>query len=315
MVFSLNNYQCSVAYMDTIDGMRTFVAVISEGSFSAAAERLDMSPQLVSKYVGQLESRLGARLLNRSTRRLSITEAGQAYFDRCEYVLAEIDEMENAIGDATVAARGTLRINAPMTFGTLHLSRAIAEYQRSQPEVSVDLTLDDRVVDIVSEGYDIAIRVGRLQESSLVARKLAPVRLVVCGAPDYLAARGVPATPLDLNAHNCLRYTIATDQDRWQFKDGEVKHDIRVRGSFSANNGDALRLAALAGGGLIVQPTFIVGDDIRSGRLNIVLADYEVEPMGVYAVYAHRQYLSAKVRTFVEFLTSYFGSPPYWECN
>jgi len=301
--------------MDTIDGMRTFVTVVSEGSFSAAAERLDMSPQLVSKYVGQLETRLGARLLNRSTRRLSITEAGQAYFDRCQYVLAEIDEMENAVGDATVAARGTLRINAPMTFGTLHLSKAIAEYQRSQPEVNVELTLDDRVVDIVSEGYDIAIRVGRLQESSLVARKLAPVRLVVCGSPDYFAERGIPQAPEDLDAHNCLRYTISSDQNRWRFRDGEKMHDVRANGSFSANNGDALRLAALAGVGLIIQPTFIVSEDIRNGRLQIVLEDYEVEPMGVYAIYAHRQYLSGKVRTFVEFLAGYFGSPPYWECD
>ncbi|MDH3352629.1 MAG: LysR family transcriptional regulator [Gammaproteobacteria bacterium] len=301
--------------MDTIDGMRTFVAVISEGSFSGAAERLNMSPQLVSKYVGQLETRLGARLLNRSTRRLSITEAGQAYFDRCQYVLAEIDEMESAVGDAATAARGTLRINAPMTFGTLHLSRAIAEYQCGQPEVTVDLTLDDRVVDIVSEGYDIAIRIGQLQESSLVARKLAPVRLVVCGSADYLAERGVPVSPDDLHAHDCLRYTLSSDHSRWRFSDGGETHDVRVSGSFSANNGDVLRLAALAGTGLVLQPTFIVGDDIRSGRLQLVLEDYEIEPMGVYAVYAHRQYLSGKVRTFVEFLADYFGSPPYWECG
>ena len=301
--------------MDTIDGMRTFVAVISEGSFSGAAERLNMSPQLVSKYVGQLETRLGARLLNRSTRRLSITEAGQAYFDRCQYVLAEIDEMESAVGDATVAARGTLRINAPMTFGTLHLSKAIAEYQCSQPEVTVDLSLDDRVVDIVSEGYDIAIRIGQLRESSLVARKLAPVRLVVCGSPDYLAKRGVPGSPDELGTHDCLRYTIASGNSRWRFAHGGEAHDIRVNGSFSANNGDALRLAALAGTGLVMQPTFIVGDDVRVGRLQLVLEDYEIEPMGVYAVYAHRQYLSGKVRTFIEFLADYFGSPPYWECG
>jgi DNA-binding transcriptional LysR family regulator len=301
--------------MDTIDGMRTFVAVISEGSFSGAAQRMNMSPQLVSKYVGQLETRLGARLLNRSTRRLSITEAGQAYFDRCQYVLAEIDEMESAVGDATVAAKGTLRINAPMTFGTLHLTKAIAEYQHSQPEVSVDLTLDDRMVDIVSEGYDIAIRIGQLQESSLVARKLAPVRLVVCGSPDYFADRGIPDSPEDLDVHECLRYTISSSHNKWRFRDGDEFYDVSIKGGFAANNGDALRLAALAGAGLILQPTFIVGDNIRDGQLQIVLKGYEVEPMGVYAVYAHRQYLSGKVRTFVEFLAGYFGSPPYWECG
>jgi DNA-binding transcriptional LysR family regulator len=301
--------------MDTLDGMRTFVAVVSEGAFSRAAERLNMSPQLVSKYVAQLEARLGARLINRSTRRLSITEVGRAYFERCRDVLAEIDEMENAVGDATLAAKGMLRINAPMTFGTMHLSGAIAEYQRGQPGVSVDLTLDDRVVDIVSEGYDIAIRIGRLRESSLVARKLAPVRLVVCASPDYLAARGVPDAPQDLQDHECLRYTLSSNTDRWQFKEGDETHDVPVTGSFLANNGDAIRLAALAGRGLALQPTFIVGDDIRAGRLQLVLQDFEVDPMGVYAVYAHRKYLSGKVRTFADYLGDYFGTPPYWECD
>jgi DNA-binding transcriptional LysR family regulator len=299
--------------MDTIDGMRTFVAVVSEGSFSAASERLGMSPQLVSKYVGQLEARLGARLLNRSTRRLSITEPGQAYYERCQYVLAEIDEMESAVGDATVAARGTLRINAPMSFGTRHLSKAIADYQRTQAEVSVSLTLDDRTVDIVSEGYDIAIRIGRLQESSLVARKLAPVRLVVCAAADYLQERGTPKSPAELESHDCLAYAYYAEQDRWRFEADGQAYDVRVNGRFSANNGDAIRLAALAGAGVSLQPTFIVGEDIRAGRLKLVLEDYEVPSLGVYAVYAHRQYLSGKVRTFVDFLADYFGSPPYWD--
>ena len=274
-----------------------------------------MSPQLVSKYVAQLESRLGARLINRTTRRISITEAGQAYCERSLDVLAQIEEMESAVGDTTVAARGTLRINAPMTFGTMHLSQAIAEYQCDQREVAVDLTLDDRVVDIVSEGYDIAIRIGQLRESSLVARKLAPVRLVVCGSPEYLAEHGMPASPDDLEAHQCLHYTLSSDPGRWPFRDGDQLRDVEVNGRFSANNGDALRLAALAGRGLVMQPTFIVGDDIRAGRLQVVLGHYEAEPLAVYAVYAHRQYLSAKVRTFVDFLDDYFGSPPYWECE
>ena len=301
--------------MDTIDGMRTFVAVVSEGAFSRAADRLGMSPQLVSKYVAQLEARLGARLINRSTRRLSITEAGQAYFERCRDLLADIDEMESAVGDAAAAARGTLRINAPMTFGTMHLSKAIAEYQCGQPGVSVELTLDDRVVDIVSEGYDMAIRIGRLRESSLVARKLAPIRLVICAAPDYLAQHGTPAAPQDLQDHECLRYTLSSNSDRWRLMQGDSAHDVHVTGKFSASNGDAIRLAAIAGRGIALQPTFIVGDDVREGRLQRILEDYEVEPMGLYAVYAHRKYLSGKVRTFVDYLGGCFGSPPYWECE
>lgn len=299
--------------MDTIDGMRTFAAVVAEGSFSRAAERLAMSPQLASKYVGRLESRLGVRLLNRSTRQLSLTEAGRAYHDRVRQVLADIDDMENVVGDMTARARGTLRINAPMSFGQLHLTRAITDYQAAQPEVEVDLTLNDRVVDIVSEGFDLAIRIGRLEESSLVARRLAPVRLVVCGSPDYFRRRGVPEAPEQLSAHDCLRYAYASDYDRWGFERGGKAHSVRVRGTFSANNGDALRIAALAGKGIILQPTFIVGDDIRAGRLQTVLDQYRAGELNVHAVYAHRQYLSAKVRTFVDYLAGYFGSPPYWD--
>ena len=299
--------------MDTIDGMRTFVTVVSEGSFSGAAEHLGMSPQLVSKYVGQLETRLSVRLLNRSTRRLSITEAGQAYYERCQQVLADIDEMESAVGELTVKARGTLRINAPMSFGVTHLSPAIAQYQRIEPDVTVSLTLNDRVVDIVSEGFDLAIRIARLGESSLVARKLAPVRLVVCGAPSYLQQCRIPGTPEDLGAHDCLGYAYSVDHDQWTFTRDTKTHRVRIKPRFSANNGDALRLAAIAGAGLVLLPTFIVGEDISAGRLQLVLDDYPVEELNVFAVYPHRQYLSAKVRTFVDFLGDYFGSPPYWD--
>ncbi|MCB1810539.1 MAG: LysR family transcriptional regulator [Candidatus Competibacteraceae bacterium] len=299
--------------MDTIEGMRTFVAVVSERSFSGAANRLDKSPQLVSKYIAQLETRLGIRLLNRSTRRLSTTEAGQAYYERCQVLLADLDELESAVRDMAVRARGTLRINAPVSFGVLHLARAIAEYQRGQPEVSIDLTLNDRVVDIISEGYDLAIRIGSLQESALVARPLAPVRMVVCGAPDYLLARGIPAKPKDLEAHDCLGYAYWSEASHWHFERDGTVHSVNTGGRFCANNGDVLRAAALAGAGLILQPTFIVGDDIRAGRLRAVLADYKLKTLQVYAVYPHRQYLSAKVRTFVDFLAYYFGSPPYWD--
>ena len=299
--------------MDTIDGMRTFITVVSEGSFSGAAERLGMSPQLVSKYVGQLETRLKVRLLNRSTRTLSITEAGQAYYDRCRQVLADIDEMEGAVGELTVKARGTLRINAPMSFGVSHLSRAIAQYQRIEPDVTISLTLNDRVVDIVSEGFDLAIRIARLGESSLVARKLAPARLVVCGAPSYFQQHGIPETPEILGEHDCLGYAYPSDHDQWAFERDSETHKVQIKARFSANNGDALRLAAISGAGLVLLPTFIVGEDIAAGRLQRVLNDFRVEELNVFAVYPHRQYLSAKVRTFVDFLGDYFGSPPYWD--
>lgn len=299
--------------MDTLDGMKTFVAVVAEGSFSAAARRLDMSPQLVSKYVAQLEERLGARLLNRSTRQLSLTEPGQAYSERCRQVLADIDDMESAIGDLTARASGTLRVTAPMSFGISHLASAAARFQADNPAVSIDLMLNDRVVDVVGEGFDLALRIGRLEESGLVARRLAPIRLAVCASPGYLRQHGTPVTPEDLTSHNCLGYSYSQERSHWRFERDGRTHVVPVDGTFVANNGDVLRLAAVADAGIILQPTFIVGDDIRAGRLQVVLPEYEIADLALYAVYAHRQYLSAKVRAFIDFLDGRFGSPPYWD--
>ena len=299
--------------MDTLEGMRTYAAVVSEGSFSKAAERLGRSPQLVSKYIAQLEDRLGVRLLNRSTRRLSVTEAGQAYFERCQGIVADVDELENAVGNMSEAVRGVLRINAPMTFGMHQLTPAIAEFQAAHPDLRVDLALDDRVIDIVREGFDLAIRIADLEASSLVARRLAPVNLVVCASPAYLERRGRPESPQDLSSHECLGYTYSAARDRWRFTSDNGDEDVQVSGRFCANNGDALRTAALAGHGLIMQPTFIVGDDLRAGRLVRVMPHYRVTALNVYAVYAHRQFLSNKVRAFVDFLGDYFGPAPYWD--
>jgi len=298
--------------MDTIVGMRTFEAVVAAGSFTHAAGRLDVSPQLVSKYVNQIESRLGVRLLNRSTRHLSLTEAGRIYYERCRQLLADFDKMESIVSQSTIKAQGKIRISAPMSFGAMHLTHAIAKFMTLQPEISIDLVLDDRKVDIIGEGFDLAIRIGKLQDSSLVARKLAPVRMVVCGAPDYFERRGVPEIPAQLAAHDCLQYDYWSEQGQWTFeRKGEIQQ-VPVKGPFSANNGNALRIAAREGRGIVFQPTFIVGDDLRTGRLREVLSDYRLQEMNVYAVYAHRQYLSAKVKTFVEYLSEYF-SPSYWD--
>lgn len=299
--------------MDTLEGMRTFVAVVTEGSFSKAAERLERSPQLVSKYIAQLEHRLGVRLLNRSTRRLSITEPGRAYFDRCRLIVADIDELESAVGEMSTEVRGTLKINAPMTFGMHHLTPAIAAFQGQHAGLRVDLVLDDRVIDVVSEGFDLAIRIADLDESSLVARRLAPVNLVVCASPTYLERQGRPETPADLVNHDCLGYTYWSGRNDWRFESADGPENVQVSGRFSANNGDALRAAALAGHGLIMQPTFIVGDDLRTGRLQRVLPKYSLSALNVYAMYAHRQLLSNKVRAFVDFLGGYFGDAPYWD--
>ncbi|TXS93680.1 LysR family transcriptional regulator [Parahaliea maris] len=295
--------------MDRIDAMRAFVTVNAEGSFTRAAERLDTSPQLVSKYVSKLEDHLGVRLLNRTTRKVHLTEAGERYLQRAKQVLDDIDDMENQLGDLQSGARGLLRISAPVSFATGHMGKLLHDFQRAHPAVGIDLQLNDRKVDIVEEGFDVALRIGQLKSSSLIARRIAPVRLVSCASPDYLATHGTPARPEDLAGHRYLRYSLAETVGGRFLEDG-------LRGGESTlvgNNGDVLAQAAIAGAGIVVQPTFIVGRAIAEGRLRVVLADFEPEPLGLYAVYAHRQLLASKVRCFIDFLDGYFGDPPTWD--
>ncbi|MDY7116832.1 LysR family transcriptional regulator [Halomonas sp. SSL-5] len=301
--------------MDRLDAMRAFVTVVAEGSFTQAAERLALSPQLVSKHVSQLEAHLGVRLLNRTTRRLHLTEAGATYRQRAEQVLVEVDDMENALGELQGQARGRLRISAPVSFALRHLAPLINDFQQAHPAVDIDLQLNDRKVDIVEEGFDIALRIGRLKSSSLIARRIAPVRLVLCASPDYLKAHGTPGQPEDLTGHRFLRYRYMEESQepllKWLSRsDGGGG---REGGELTSNNGDVLVEAAMGGAGIALQPTFLTGDAIRQGRLAIVLPEHEPEPLGLYAVYAHRQLLASKVRHFVDFLEGYFGDPPYWD--
>lgn len=301
--------------MDRLDAMRAFVTVVDEGSFTQAAERLALSPQLVSKHVSQLEQYLGVRLLNRTTRRLHLTEAGAAYRQRAEQVLTEIDDMESELGELQGQARGRLRISAPLSFAIHHLAPLINDFQRAHPAVDIDLQLNDRKVDIVEEGFDIALRIGRLKSSSLIAKRIAPVRLVLCAAPDYLKAHGTPGHPRELAGHRFLRYRYMEESQepllKWLSRSGGGGGS--EGGELVSNNGDVLVEAAMGGAGIALQPTFLTGDAIRQGRLAIVLPEHEPEPLGLYAVYAHRQLLASKVRHFVDFLEGYFGDPPYWD--
>jgi DNA-binding transcriptional LysR family regulator len=300
--------------MDRLDAMRAFVTVVAEGSFTRAAERLALSPQLVSKYVSQLEQHLGVRLLNRTTRRLHLTEAGAAYRQRAQQVLVEIEDMESQLGELQSQARGRLRISAPVSFAIRHLAPLISDFQQAHPAVDIDLQLNDRKVDIVEEGFDIALRIGRLKSSSLVARRIAPVRLVLCASPGYLATHGTPQRPQDLAGHRFLRYSYMEESRepllKWLSRSGGGGREIS---ELSSNNGDVLVEAAIGGAGIALQPTFLSGSAIQQGRLKIVLAEHEPEPLGLYAVYAHRQLLASKVRHFVDFLAGYFGDPPYWD--
>lgn len=298
--------------MDRLAAMAGFAKVVETQSFSAAARALGVSKSQVSKQVAFLEEHLGARLLNRTTRRLSLTDAGAAFYDSCQRVLAEAEEAERAVGSLQAEPRGVLKVNAPMSFGILHLAPALPEFARRYPELTVDITLNDRMVDLVEEGFDVAVRISRLTDSSLVARRLAPSRRVVCGAPDYFAAHGVPRHPRDLKAHNCLIYSYAANEE-WRFHGPEGEVAVRVSGSLRANNGEVLLAALRAGLGVAPLPTFIVGPDLAAGRLMPVLPEWADDSASVYAVYPHRRHLSTKVRVFVDFLAERFGPRPYWE--
>lgn len=300
--------------MDTWQSMRVFAAVVEAGSFVAAAERLSLSPAMVTKHVRHLEDHLGVRLLHRTTRRLSLTEIGASYHGRCLAALESLAEADQAAMHLHVVPRGTLRVNAALSFGVRHLAPALAEYLAAFPEVRIDLTLNDRLVDLVEEGYDLAIRIGALAESRLIARRLAPVRLVVCGAPSYFQRHGIPKRPEDLVSHQCLGYSYWATEGRWRFpKAAGEGREVAVSGRLRANNGDVLRAAALSGLGIILQPTFLVGEDLKAKRLTAVLQDYPLAPLSLYAVYASRRHVPAKLRSFIDFAAARFGPEPPWD--
>lgn len=299
--------------MDRIDAMRAFITVVTEGSFTLAAERLALSPQLVSKHIAQLEKHLGARLLNRTTRKLHLTEAGTRYFQRAQQVLSDISDMENELGDMQAHASGLLRISAPASFAIRHMAKLMIDFQQAHPAVDIDLQINDRKVDIVEEGFDIALRIGHLKSSSLIAKRIAPVRLVMCASPEYLQQHGMPKILQDLKAHRYLRYSYLED-DANQLAHRWLRSSDRARSNeLVCNNGDVLVESAIAGAGIALQPTFISGAAIKEGKLTIVLPEHEPEPLTLYAVYASRQLLANKVKCFVEFLDGYYGDRPYWD--
>jgi DNA-binding transcriptional LysR family regulator len=300
--------------LDRITGLQVFAKVASLGSFTAAARSLAMSQSMATKHVDAIEARLGTRLLHRTTRRLSLTEAGQRYLESAERILAEIDEADQAAAE-TVEPRGTLRVAGPLSFGFREIAPALADFARLYPHVKVDFGLSDRIVDLVEEGWDLAIRIAALRDSALVARKLAPIRVMLCAAPAYLAARGTPRTTADLKDHNCLGYTLPTaaNAGRWLFG-ADASLVVEVSGNLVASNGDALRMAALAGQGIIYQPTFLVADDLRAGRLHAIALDHPLPVFGnVHAVYAPSRYVPTKVRRFIDFLAERWSGVPPWD--
>ena len=300
--------------MDNLADVAVFVRVVERGSFTLAADELELSRAVVSKYVSRLEERLGARLLNRTTRRLSLTEAGAALFEASRGALERIEEAEGAVAQLQSEPRGRLRVSAPMSFGILHLGTAMAEFARAYPRVTLDVRLDDRYVNLVEEGVDVAIRIGNLTDSSLVARKLTTTRAVACASPAYLAEHGEPETPEDLATHDCLLYSYLSTANVWRFtaRDGR-EIPVAVTGSFRINNGIVLAEAAAAGQGILMAPSFYVAPHLRDGRLKRILGDFRLRELGIHAVWPQRGHVAPKVRAFVEFLARRFGKKPEWE--
>jgi DNA-binding transcriptional LysR family regulator len=294
--------------MNQLEDMRLFVQTVDSGNFTAAADKLGLSKQFVSKRVIALEARLGVRLLNRTTRTLRTTETGLMYYEQASRMVQEIDGIEQAIARQNAQPRGRLRISAPMTFGTLHLSPAMPRFLNAHPDVVLELQLDDRTVDLIAEGFDVGVRIGTLPDSSLVANRVSVMEMVTCCSPDYLKRRGAPIKPADLQQHDCLLYGHKRHVE-WSFSIQGKEKAVAVTGRLCANNGEVIRDAACAGLGFAHLPTFIVGDAIRSGELVTVLDEFRPPTAGVHTVYPSHRQPSLAVRAFADFMRSTFATP------
>jgi DNA-binding transcriptional LysR family regulator len=288
--------------MDKLTSMTVFVRVAKLGSFAAGARELGISRAMATKHIMQLEGALGSRLFNRTTRSLNLTDVGSAYLERCQQVLFDIEEMEAAVTHLQTQPRGVLKISAPPVIGATHITRAVVDFLKVHPDIKIDITLQSSPGDMIDEGIDVAIILGALDDTSMVARRLATSPVVVCGSPDYLEKHGIPKTPEDLVHHSCLVNWAIAPRHKWQFKTESGLKIVQVAGRLQANAAHSTRIAAINGLGLVMLPTYIVGGDIEKGLLKVVLENYPLIPMEIHAVYPHRRYLSAKVRTFLDFL-------------
>jgi len=292
--------------IDILPSLALFAQVVRLRSFSAAARESGIAKSAVSRRVAQLEERLGVRLLLRSTRAVSVTDEGLRVYEHCAVLVGAASAAEQAAGATRDTLRGMLRVNAPVAFAQMHLAAAIALFLERHPGMEIALATDDRIVDIVEGGLDVVIRIGRLRDSGLVARKIATDRLVICASPAYLARKGEPGSPADLLQHNCLHYTLVARDAEWRFRGKDGPLNVPAWGNFEAASGTVLRSAALAGLGLAVLPSFMVADDVAAGRLALVLERQRRAEIGIYAVVAHRRQMPARVRAFLDFLSAHF---------
>jgi len=299
--------------MDKFQAMQTFVGVIDAGSFVGAATALQLSKPAVSRHVGELEARLGVRLLQRTTRKLSLTDEGEVFYARCKELLAQVDEAEAEVTLRSGQAVGPLKLSVPVTFGEMHLAPLWAGFMARHPKVTLDISLTDRTVDLVDEGFDAAVRIARLPSSSLVSRRLASTRMVLCASPAYLERHGAPAHPGELVQHAVLVYTLLSMGEAWEFSGPDGAVTARVQSRFRSNSGDTCRKAALQHMGIILQPAFLVGEDLRSGALLEVLPQYRSIELGIYVLYPTRKHVAPKVRRLVDFLVDAFRTRPWPE--
>lgn len=298
--------------MDRALEMQVFCMVVDKGSFVGAAEPLELSKAAISRYVSGLEERLGARLLQRTTRRLSLTEEGRQFYHQAREVLALMDQAEEAVSSAAPEPSGVLRVNVPVSFGVLHLAPVWADFMKAYPKVELDISLNDRLVDLVEEGFDVAVRIARMENSSLVGRRLAGTRMCLCASPAYLASHPPVRTLSDLTEHGVVAYTNFASGNEWQFQGPDGSESVRTRSVVRCNNGDTCRSITLAGGGISLQPSFMVAEDLRSGDLVEILPDYQSVELGIYVVYPSRKHLAPKVRVLINFLAERFARPQ-WE--
>lgn len=290
--------------MDRIRSIQALIAVVESGSFVSAAQRLHSSKAAISRYIQDLETYLGVRLLQRSTRRLSLTEAGKSYYQRTKEILADLDHADNSIGASNSSLVGHIRINAPLTFGTRYLAPLWAEFLATYPAITLDVELNDRRVDLLEEGFDLAIRIGNLADSSLVSRRLANGYAIVCAAPEYIRQHGTPEIPEDLMEHAVISYSYLPTGDIWHFESNQTgeQRAVTVKPRMHTNNGDTIRAVVLGGQGVALQPAFMVSPDIQAGNLVSLLPEWSGPKFGIHAVYPSRKHLSLKVKTLIDYL-------------
>lgn len=303
--------------MDQFSALKAFVSVVDDGGFAKSARRAGMATSSVTRQVNGLEEHLGTQLLNRSTRSVTLTDAGERYYEQAVRILEDVEEADRSISEADGPPRGILRVSLPVGFARLHIAPAISEFLQACPAIELDITMTDSIVNLVEERVDLAIRIGSLQSSSLIARRLASMYLLVCASPDYLKSNGEPTKPADLSGHNCLSFSHANVDRSWNFS-GPVGNDrVEVQGNLRSNNSEMLLESAICGAGIVLLPSWLAGRDVEAGRLQAILTDWEASitgpDAGIYAVYQPNRRGSKKVRAFIDFFATRFGSPPYWD--